>query len=93
MLDAGIENVFHVGTTWVRDDGAIAERARSPFHASLKPSHNIARSNLLGDSIQQWLAFQLAILQIGLLQFRLNSGVGEFRSEVGILHHVSARLL
>ena len=52
MLDAGIEHIFHVWQARMRNDRAIAQSARSPFHASLKPANNISGGNLFCHLIQ-----------------------------------------
>ena len=71
MLDACVQDVFHVGQSRMRDDGTVAERSRSPLHASLKPSHDIACCDLLCDCFEQRLAFQFAIVQPGFLEIAL----------------------
>ena len=37
-LDLQVQDVFHVGTARVADDGAVAQGARAPFHAALEPA-------------------------------------------------------
>ena len=51
------------GKPGMGDDRAVAQRARPPFHSSLKPSDDVACGDLFGDRIQQRLALQLAITQ------------------------------
>ena|SRR5437764_12066005 len=36
----GVENGFHIRASRIAEDRPIAERARSPFHAALKPAQN-----------------------------------------------------
>ena len=61
MLDARVQHIFHIWQPGMRDDRSIAQRSRSPLHASLKPSDDIALRDLIGDCLQQRLAFQLRI--------------------------------
>ena len=49
VLDAGVQDFLHVGQAGVSHDGAIAESARSPLHAALKPSDNISGRDLVGN--------------------------------------------
>src|SRR5262245_23078179 len=44
-LDLSIENIFHVCATRIADDRAVAQRARPPFHSSLKPADDEAFGN------------------------------------------------
>jgi hypothetical protein len=60
VLDARVENILHVGQAGMGDDRAIAERARAPLHAPLKPADHIAGRDLLGTFFEQCSAFQLA---------------------------------
>ena len=46
MLDARVQNILHARQAGMRHDGTIAERARTPFHAALKPSDDIALHHL-----------------------------------------------
>src|SRR5947208_6397307 len=41
-LDAGVDDLTHIRSPRVGDDAAIAECARAPFHASLKPADDSA---------------------------------------------------
>ncbi len=47
VLDAGVQDIFHIGQARMRHDRAIAEGARSPLHAALKPSDNISGRDLV----------------------------------------------
>src|ERR1039458_7939130 len=62
VFDASVQHILHIGQAGVRDDRAIAEGARSPLHASLKPPYNIALHHLLGNSVEQRRALQSPIL-------------------------------
>src|SRR5262249_59389445 len=46
-LDLGIERGLHVRAAGVTEDRAVAERTRSPLHASLKPTDHLP----LGDRL------------------------------------------
>lgn len=85
MLDACVQDVFHVGQSRMRDDGTVAERSRSPLHASLKPSHDIALCDLFCHSLQERFAFQFLIVQAGLLEIGFNATVGKLRSQIRLL--------
>ena len=52
MLDAGVENVLHVGQAGMRNDRAIAQRTRAPFHPALKPADHIAGGDLVGHLVE-----------------------------------------
>ena len=41
-LDLGVEDGLHVGAARIADDRAVAERARAPLHAALKPADDLA---------------------------------------------------
>ncbi len=73
--------------------GAVAESARTPFHAALKPSDNVAGCDLLGDGVEQCLAFELAVRQVRLLEIGFDARVGKLRAEVRVLHHEAAWLI
>ena len=47
-LDAGVDDFPHVRAPGVRDDAAVAERARTPLHPSLEPSDDAPVSELCG---------------------------------------------
>src|ERR1700675_309066 len=48
MLDAAIQNFFHLRTTWIGDDAAVAKGSRSPFGTALKPAENFS----IGDNLR-----------------------------------------
>ncbi len=58
VLDACVEHSLHVGQAGMRDDGAIAEGARAPLHAPLKPADHIAGCDLVGDGVEQRLVLE-----------------------------------
>ena len=43
-----VENVLHVRAARVAEDGAVAEGARTPFHAALEPADDFAFGDGLG---------------------------------------------
>src|SRR5262245_33942164 len=45
-LNLAVENNLHVVPARVTDDRTVTERARAPFHASLKPAHYLAFGSL-----------------------------------------------
>src|ERR1700733_1832820 len=53
MLDAAIENVFHVGPPRISDDAAITQRARAPLGASLKPAQNFPLGDDRGGTLAE----------------------------------------
>ena len=75
---------FMSGQTRMREDRAVAERARAPFHPALKPSHDAALGDVRGDAFQETTALQPRIGQTGGLQIRLNLLVGELRTEIRV---------
>src|SRR6185436_18853544 len=52
-LDLRIDDLPHVRSPWIREDAAVAEGPRPPFHATLKPPHDLAGGNPLGDAATQ----------------------------------------
>ncbi len=60
VLDAAIQNFFHFRAARIGDDAAIAEGARSPFGAALKPAENFP----VGDDLRG------AAHEVGLGEFR-----------------------
>src|SRR5580692_11605057 len=72
--------------------GAVAECTRAPFHAALKPAHNVAGGDLPGHDVKQRFMFQFAIAQVGLLEIGLDARVGKLWAEIRVLHHKTARL-
>ncbi len=70
---------------WV-DDGTIAESARAPFHAALKPSHDIALGHLIGNRVEQRSAIEPPILYAGAFQRGFDLRFGKFWAEVGVVH-------
>ena len=53
MLDAGIQDVLHIGAARIGDNAAIAKRPRSPFHPALKPAQHVAVSHNFGCALNQ----------------------------------------
>src|SRR5260370_16086133 len=53
VLDARVENIFHIRQAGMSEDGAVAESAPAPLHASLQPADGIAGRDLLGHSLEQ----------------------------------------
>ena len=49
-LDLGVEDLLHVGAARIADDRAVAERARPPFHAALKPADDLAVGDRRGGA-------------------------------------------
>jgi hypothetical protein len=52
VLDAGDVHILHVRQAGMRDDRAIAECARTPFHAPLKPADDIAGCDLVRNFVE-----------------------------------------
>src|SRR5262249_8600765 len=52
-LDLGVEHGLHVGAAGVTEDRAVAERTRSPLHATLKPTDHLPLGNRLGGASAQ----------------------------------------
>src|SRR5262249_35016848 len=93
LLDACVQDVFHAGQAWMRQYGAVAQSARPPLHASLKPAYDVAGCDLLSNRVKQGLACQFAVRKVRLPQIAFNALVGKSRAEVGVLHHKLAGLV
>src|SRR5208282_607826 len=93
LLDARIQDIFHSGQTGMSQYGAVAERARPPFHASLKPAYNVARRDLLGNRVEQRFALQFNVAQTEFFQIGFDASVRKLRTEIGVLHYKTARLI
>src|SRR6185503_5742065 len=50
LLDAIVQDLFHLSTAWIDDDRPVAKRAWSKLHPALKPSDHQPRSNILGST-------------------------------------------
>ena len=53
-LDLGIEDCLHVGAAGIAHDRPVAERARAPFHAPLKPTDDLAVGNRSGGAVAKF---------------------------------------
>src|SRR5579864_6515027 len=93
MLDARVEQVLHIGQAGMGDDGAISQRAWSPLHASLEPSHDAAGGDMAGNFVEQLIAFQPAGAQMSVFECGANTRISESRAEIRVLHDVATRLL
>src|SRR5689334_19564735 len=93
MLDAGIEQVLHVGQAGMSDDGAVAQGTRTPFHAPLEPADDAASGDVAGNLVQQLIAFEAASAQASILQRSTNAGLGKSGPQIGVSHDVGSRLL
>src|SRR5262245_8029867 len=45
-----IEHVFHIASPRIAKDGSVTQGARSPFHATLKPSNDKAIGDVHGNA-------------------------------------------
>src|SRR5258708_8812280 len=72
---------------------AVAQSARTPFHAALKPSHDIACRNLFRDGVEQYGALQLAVIKSCALQRRLDAGIRKLRPQIRMRQLAPPRLL
>ena len=79
VLDASVQHILHVGQARVGDDGTIAESARSPLHAPLKPTHNIALDHLIGNRVEQRSAIEPPILHACAFQALIRSALRKTR--------------
>src|SRR6266540_2713729 len=52
-LDLVVKYGLHVGAARVTEDRTVAERTRSPLHASLKPTHHLPLGDRLGGAAAQ----------------------------------------
>src|SRR6185436_14233912 len=52
LLDAVVEDVFHLGASWIDDDRAVAERPWSKLHLSLEPADHESGSDVLRCSFR-----------------------------------------
>ena len=77
----------------MRHDGAVPQRTRSPFHASLKPTYDVASDHFIGDCIEQRQTLKPLILHSGAFQSGFNLCLRELRPEVGVVHLLATRLL
>src|SRR5579862_7889615 len=73
VLDASIEDVFHVGQSGMGNDRAVAKGTWPPFHAALKPSNNVPSGDMGGDLVQKCVPGEIASGQASGLQCRLDS--------------------
>ena len=53
VLDAAIQNVLHLRAARIGQNAAIAERARAPFGAALKPADDFSRGDVLRRGPEQ----------------------------------------
>src|SRR5258708_37136355 len=58
VLDPAIQNLLHFRTARVGDDAAIAQGARPPFGAALKPAENFSIRDDRGGAARQLLFSQ-----------------------------------
>src|SRR5438552_7398153 len=68
ILDAAVENLFHVLEARVCKNASVPQRARAELHAALKPAHNLPLGNRLHRAVDQILLRELVILASGRLQ-------------------------
>ncbi len=93
-LDLEVEDVLHVGPARVAEDGAVAERARPPFHAALEPADDAPVGDRRGGDAAELalvvaappLAAAGAQLVRPRLQQRLDLGRCGLRTDVGVRH-------
>src|SRR5882724_8156818 len=70
----------------VAQNAAVAERARTKFHATLKPRDNFARREQIARDIGDGRDFLVA--NVALLQCRLDLGIRILRAEIRVLHRL-----
>src|SRR5580704_4066191 len=98
MLDATIQNFFHIGAARIRHDAAITERTRAPFGAALEPAQNFTVHYHRSGTLVQYLIVEFlddvpVAYQTARKNGRLHVLSRKFRAPVGMLHHEGARLL
>src|SRR5258708_12541053 len=97
VLDPAIQNLLHFRTARVGDDAAIAQGARPPFGAALKPAENFSIRDDRGGAARQLLFSQFADRITAVRQvIRSNRAANLLASiagpPVGMIHHERARL-
>lgn len=78
-LNFQIENVFHIGAARIAEDRAVAECARSPFHAPLEPADDEAVGNGTGRRIDE-LFLVLDVIDAATLGFDRRAPIVEQRA-------------
>src|SRR5512132_3114053 len=86
LLDARIEDVLHVGASWIDHDAAVAERSRPEFHPTLEPPHDLSIGDGACRCFRYTLGLQPRRAQTRIADRLLDLAVTEFRSGIGVLH-------
>ena len=93
VLHLAVEPVPHVGEERAREDGPVAERARTDLHTPLKPADDLALGEVARDLLHH--DGRAAVRELGLSDRRLHFPVGEGRTPVRVtqwLEDAHARL-
>src|SRR5664279_4749352 len=97
MLDTTVQDFLHLGATGIGDDAAIAERAGTPFGATLIPAKYFGVSDDRGALAHQSVVGKFRDGKTNLRSGTFLDGCADFRSgvgraPVGMLHFKGARL-
>src|ERR1700723_2508595 len=96
VFDAAIQNFFHFRPPRIGQNAALAQRARAPFDAALKPSQNFSLGDMPRGGLNERSFFQLADLNVVARTpeffHRAANFLGiELRTPPGMIHHEFTR--
>src|SRR5580765_7217787 len=89
MLDASIQNVFHVRKARMCEYRPIAQCTRAPFHPSLEPSDHISVFDLFSSYIKQTFAVERFVFHAVPVELRLYRRVTVLVAEISVGHDPS----
>src|SRR5579864_9111686 len=90
MLNAAVQNIFHLYAARVGQDAAVAERARSKLHASLKPARDFSSSQCVGGLVNERVFIEPIVNRTGTVEFIADLAVAIFGSEIDVAHNKRA---
>src|SRR5207253_6678495 len=93
VLDAPIENIFHVLAPGVGENAAAAQRPRSELHTALEPSHNAAIRKGSRGAVNESNFIEFAVFHAGRVQRASDRQVAVLGPEIDMPHHKGARLI
>src|SRR5205823_1477938 len=90
-----VDDLAHVRAAWVRENAAIAERARAPLLAALEPSNDPAAGDLIGRPGIECLLVSprtpcaACVFEVcaPAIEGTRHVALAEFRTPVPMLHH------
>src|SRR5215469_5014306 len=62
ILDAAVQNGFHVWTARIREDASVPQSTRAKFHAALKPADDSSLYNFFDSASDQVIFRELMVL-------------------------------